>query len=60
MAEIISLKRARKDKARAEKGAAAAENRTRFGRTKAEKAKDAAEAQRAATHIDAHKRETEE
>jgi hypothetical protein len=37
MAEVINLKRARKDKARSEREQLAAENRRRFGRTKAEK-----------------------
>ena len=38
MAEIVNLRRARKGKARAEKDARAADNRVRFGRTKAERA----------------------
>ena len=37
-AEIINLSKARKAKARAGKDAAAAQNRVKFGRTKAEKA----------------------
>ena len=37
MAEIVNLRQARKQKARAEKEARAAENRVSFGRTKAEK-----------------------
>ncbi len=37
MAEIVNLNRARKDKARAERKAKAAENRVRFGRSKSEK-----------------------
>lgn len=40
MAEIVNLRRHRKTKLREEKEAAAAENRARFGRTKAEKAFD--------------------
>lgn len=40
MADIVNLKRARKDKARHEREAEAASNRRRFGRTKAEKAAD--------------------
>ena len=43
MADIINLNQARKQRARAGKGAKAEENRVRFGRTKAEKAADAAE-----------------
>lgn len=36
MAEIVNLRQARKARKRAEKAADAAENRVRFGRTKAE------------------------
>ncbi|MDB5367025.1 MAG: hypothetical protein JWM77_2952 [Rhodospirillales bacterium] len=43
MAEIVNLKRARKDKARAEKDRKAAENRVAFGRTKDEKKRSAAQ-----------------
>jgi hypothetical protein len=58
MAEIVNLNRAKKAKARAGKEASAAENRVKFGRTKAEKAKDAAEKTKAEKLLDAHKRET--
>ena len=37
-AEIINLAKARKAKARADKGAKATQNRAKFGRTKADKA----------------------
>lgn len=57
MAEIISLKSARKAKARAEKQQTAAENRTRFGVTKTEKEKRAAEQKLAAAKLDSYKRE---
>jgi hypothetical protein len=40
MADIVNLKRARKDKARAERENQAAANRRRFGRTRLEKAVD--------------------
>ena len=40
MADIVNLKRARKDKALRERQSDAAANRRRFGRTKAEKAAD--------------------
>ena len=40
MADIVNLKRARKDKARAERENQAAANRRRFGRTRLEKAAD--------------------
>ena len=57
MAEIINLRNARKHKARAEKAAQAEQNRILFGRTKAEKLKQAAEKAAADKHIDGHKRE---
>lgn len=61
MPDIINLNRVRKQKARAERKAGAAENRVRSGRTKVERAaaKSAAEkAEReiAAHHIDPHDR----
>ncbi len=40
MADIVNLRRARKDKARLEQEREAAANRQRFGRTKAEKSAD--------------------
>lgn len=57
MAEVINLRNARKQKARAEKDARAQQNRILFGRTKAEKLKQAAERAAADKHIDGHKRE---
>ena len=57
MADILSLSKARKAKARADRDAAAAGNRVKFGRSKAEKAKDAAQKSIAEKIIDAHKRE---
>ena len=57
MAEIINLRMARKQKARAEKDVQAQQNRILFGRTKAEKLKQAAEKAAADKHIDGHKRE---
>jgi len=56
MAEIINLRSIRKTKARIESEAAAEANRLKFGRTKAEKLKDAAEKAKAEKHIDGHKR----
>jgi Domain of unknown function (DUF4169) len=41
-ADIINLRKARKAKAREDKDKQAAENRVRFGRTKADREKDAA------------------
>ena len=57
MAEILSLSKARKTKAKADKEALAAENRAKFGRTKAEKAVDQARRDLAEKGIDAHKRD---
>jgi hypothetical protein len=57
MAEIINLRNARKQKARAEKDVQAAQNRVLFGRTKAEKLQQAAEKTLADKKIDGHKRE---
>ncbi len=52
MAEIVNLRRARKGKVRAEKDARAAENRSQFGRGKAEKRATEAERGRAETALD--------
>ncbi len=57
MAEIVNLRRARKEKARAKKDAQAAGNRTRFGRTKAAKREVEAEQTRAETALDGKKLE---
>ncbi len=55
MAEIVNLRRARKDRARAAKDARAADNRTRFGRGKAEKRATEAERGRAEAGLDGKK-----
>ena len=55
MAEIVNLRRARKAQARAAKGTLAADNRARFGRTKAEKRATEAERGRAETRLDGKK-----
>jgi hypothetical protein len=55
MSNILSLSKARKAKARAEKEATAAANRLHFGRTKAEKAQTKAEQALAEKRIDAHR-----
>ena len=60
MAEIVSLSKLRKAKARADKDAAAQQNRVLFGRTKAEKARDAAEKSFAEKLIAARKRDPSE
>jgi Domain of unknown function (DUF4169) len=57
MAEIINLRLARKAKGRATAQEAAAANRARHGRTKAERDRLAQEAERAARLIDGAKRE---
>ncbi len=51
MAEIVNLRRARKDQARAAKDAREADNRARFGRTKAEKRATEPERGRAETTL---------
>ena len=55
MAEIINLRRARKDKARQQREGEADANRRRFGRTKAEKAADKDTQERARRDIDGKK-----
>lgn len=57
MAEIVNLRLARKQKARADKDARAEQNRVTFGRSKAEKQKTAAEKALADRHVDGHKRD---
>ena len=57
MAEIVNLRRARKDKERRARDAEADANRRRFGRTRAEKEHDRDEAARAARDIDGKKLE---
>ena len=55
MAEPINLRRERKRRERAATAKAAAENRVRHGRTKAERANDADARTRAAEGLDARK-----
>lgn len=57
MADILSLNKARKARARAAKDATASENRVKFGRTKGEKAAEEARKAAAEKGIDGHKRE---
>jgi hypothetical protein len=59
MAEIVNLRRARKQKVRAEDAARAEANRARFGTPKAERENRAAEEQRASRAHQAHKIERE-
>ncbi|WP_193335939.1 DUF4169 family protein [Devosia beringensis] len=57
MAEIINLRKVRKQKARSAKDAQAEQNRISFGRTKAEKQLSAAEKALADKRIDGHRRD---
>ena len=57
MAEIVSLRQARKQKARADKERAAEQNRAVHGRSKAEKARDAAAAEKSQSFLEGHRRE---
>ena len=57
MSTPVNLNRVRKDKARAEAKARAAENAVKFGRTKAEKTLDKARADQAARVLDQHRKE---
>lgn len=57
MAEIVNLNHARKGRAKATAKSQAVENRVRFGRTKADKAVEAAEKLRAEKEAEGHKRE---
>lgn len=53
----VNLNRARKERARKEARARADENAARFGRTKAQKAQEAADAERARRTLDQHRRD---
>lgn len=57
MADILSFKAARKAKAKVAKEQAAAEDRIRFGMSKAERDARAAREKLAAAKLDSHKRE---
>lgn len=57
MAEIVNLRHARKQKARAQKEKRAAENRAAFGRGKDEKRAAADQRDRALAALEAHRRE---
>ncbi|MFB2531848.1 DUF4169 family protein [Paracoccus sp. p4-l81] len=57
MSQIVNLNRARKAKARAEDRKTADENAVRFGRTKAQKARETADADRARAELDGKRRE---
>ncbi len=55
MSNVINLKQARKNKARVEKAAKAADNRVEFGRTKIEKEISKAQKKRQTKILDDHK-----
>ncbi len=57
MTTPVNLNRARKDKARAEKSARAAQNAVKFGRTKAQKQLEQAQKDSAARLLDQHRKE---
>ena len=57
MAEIVNLNKARKARTRAGKDEQAAVNRAKFGRTRAEKARDKAEPLKTERLLDGAKRE---
>jgi hypothetical protein len=57
MAEIVNLRQHRKRKARARKEEAAAENRARFGMTKAERERNAATRTKEQRNLDGHRRD---
>ena len=57
MAEILNLNQARKAKAKTDARTQAVENRAKFGRTKTDKAQDAARADKLKRDLDGAKRE---
>lgn len=57
MAELINLRAVRKAKAKAETRAQADVNAAKFGRSKAERAQEAARAAKAKRDLDGHHRE---
>lgn len=60
MADPINLNRVRKKKRAAEKEKIAGENRAKFGRTKAEKMREAAERALQENTLDSHRRDRED
>ncbi|MEN9062953.1 DUF4169 family protein [Ponticoccus litoralis] len=57
MTQPVNLNRFRKEKARAEKRRAGDENAAKHGRSKAERALDAARAEKARRDLDGHRQE---
>ena len=56
-AEVVNLRQKRKEAARAASKAQSDENAVKFGRTKAQKAREAADEARAKAELDGKKRE---
>jgi len=59
MAEIVNLARTKKQAARKAARVTADANAAKFGRTKAERALEKAQAEKAARELDAHRRDTD-
>ncbi len=57
--KVINLRRARKDRARAEQKAKASQTATLHGRTKAERELTQAEQEKSEAHLDGHRRDPE-
>jgi hypothetical protein len=57
MSKVINLNKARKARARDDRRAQADENAVKFGRTKAQKGIEGAEADKAARELDGHKQD---
>lgn len=55
MSNVVNLRMARKRKARAAKEQAAVESRALYGRSKAEKLRDRAQAEKAASFVEGHR-----
>ena len=60
MAEVVNLRTARKQAARRQKEARAAENRVIHGRSKAERALDEARSRKAHQDLESHRRDGED
>ncbi len=58
MGEIVNLRQHRKRKARARKEQAAAENRERFGKTRAERERNAVTQAKEQRNLDGHRRDS--
>ena len=60
MTDIVNLNKARKKKQTAARAREAAENRVKFGRTKAERARRQAEDEARRRHLDGHRQDAGE